>query len=78
MRLDLLAVATCLADIPATPPTRRHALTGSWAGHFAVDVTANWRLVFRPAPDLVRVHDDGSLDLTSVTGIEIVAIEDYH
>lgn len=78
MRLDLLRAASCLADVPHTRPTRRHALIGRWAGHYAVDLTANWRLIFRPLGTPVPVESGDTVDLAAVTAIEIVAIEDYH
>ena len=78
MRLDLLKSAPCLADIPNVPPPRRHELGGDWAGHFAVDVTGNWRLIFKPSHDQVPRLADGGVDLTKVTAVEIVDINDYH
>ena len=78
MRLDLLRTASCLADVPHTPPTRRHALTGKLAGHYAVDITANWRLIFRPLHTSSSADPRLADDLRAVTAIEIVGIEDYH
>ena len=78
MRLDLLEAAKCLADVPATPPSRRHELKGDRAGCFAVDVTGNWRLVFRPNHDPVPLTADGGFDLQAITAITIVAVTDYH
>ncbi len=77
-RLAVLQAAATLADVPATPPERRHQLSGDMAGCFAVDITANWRLVFRPAHDPVPTLPDGGIDLTKVTAVEIVEIVDYH
>jgi plasmid maintenance system killer protein len=78
LRLDFLKAAPALADVPVTPPTRRHELSGNWTGHFAVDVTANDRLIFRPANEPVPLKEDGGIDLMKVTAIEITAVEDYH
>ena len=78
LRLDLLRAASCLADVPHTPPTRRHALSGKWAGHYAVDITANWRLIFRPLEASSPADPGGAADLATITAIEVVAIEDYH
>jgi proteic killer suppression protein len=78
LRLDFLATAACLADVPSTPPTRRHELSGKRIGEFVVDVTGNWRLVFRPEHDPIPRTADGGIDLNAVTAIEIVSIEDYH
>jgi toxin HigB-1 len=34
------------ADEMALPGWGLHSLSGGWAGHFAVSVSGNWRLVF--------------------------------
>ena len=78
MRLDVLKAASCLADVPYTPPIRRHALSGKWAGHYAVDITANWRLIFRPLASSSSADPGGPDDPAAITTIEVVAIEDYH
>jgi len=77
-RLDLLRAAPCLEQVPIMPPLRRHELSHDWAGHFAVVLTGNWRLVFRPDHDPVPQRSDGGIDLAAVTAVIIVAIEDYH
>ena len=74
MRLDLLRAANTLADVPHVPPPRRHRLTAPWNGHYAVDLSGNWRLIFKPAD-----HAGGEeANLKEVTAIEIVAVIDYH
>ena len=78
MRLDLLKAAKCLADVPSTPPPRRHELKGDRAGCFAVDVTGNWRLVFRPNPHLAPLAPDGGYYLQAITAITVIVVEDYH
>lgn len=78
MRLDLLRAADTLADVPAAPPSRRHELEGNHEGCFAVDITGNWRLVFRPDHDPVATLEDGGVDLSAITAVVIEAIEDYH
>lgn len=77
-RLDLLRAAPTLAEVPHTPPARRHELTGDWRGHLAVDVSGNWRMVFRPDHDPVPRHADGGIDPAAITAVVIVAILDYH
>jgi len=78
LRLDLLAAAPTLSDVPKEPPARLHPLFREWAGHFAVDITGNWRLIFRPNHDPVPTLDTGGPDLKAITAIEIVAVKDYH
>ncbi|MDI4666578.1 type II toxin-antitoxin system RelE/ParE family toxin [Xanthobacter autotrophicus] len=78
MRLELLYQAERLGDVPAEPPPRRHQLSEDYAGCYAVDVSGNWRLVFRPNHDPLPLKEDGGVDLTKVTAIEIVEVVDYH
>ncbi|TIT51990.1 MAG: system killer suppression protein [Mesorhizobium sp.] len=78
MRLEVLAAAECLADVPHDPPPRRHQLGGDWEGCFAVDINGNWRLIFRPDHDPVPLNDDGGVDLARVTAITFVGVVDYH
>lgn len=77
-RLGVLARAASLADVPAVPPERCHLLTGRFAGCYAVDVSGNWRLIFRPDHDPVPQKESGGVDLTKVTAIVIEGVEDYH
>lgn len=79
MRLNTLAAANSLADIPlGLPPERLHELTGDKAGIFSVDIKQPYRLLFRPIdaadprPEKVREY------LESIKIIEIVGVEDTH
>jgi proteic killer suppression protein len=78
MRQDFLRAAANLAQVPANPPTRRHELKGDRKGQFAVDLTENYRLVFEPNHDPVPRKGDGGIDLTQITAIMIILVEDYH
>lgn len=78
MRLDVLFQADSLADVPVEPPPRRHMLSGDHAGCFAVDLSGNWRLVFRPDNYPLPLKEDGGIDLSKVTAIQIVDVIDYH
>src|SRR5215212_1986318 len=69
MRLDLLAAAPTLANVPMEPPTRLHPLSHEWVGHFAVDITGNWRLIFRPNHDPVPTLETGGPDLKAITAV---------
>ncbi|HAE49488.1 MAG: system killer suppression protein [Tistrella sp.] len=77
-RLAVLAAAECLADVPTTPPTRRHQLKGDLDEQFAVDVEHPYRLLFKPDHTPVPRCQDGGIDLTKVTAITILGVEDYH
>ncbi|NLE95199.1 MAG: killer suppression protein [Dehalococcoidia bacterium] len=77
-RMSVLNAVPSLAEVPATPPERRHQLKGDRAGKFAVDLKHPYRLVFAPVGDPVPLLADGGYDLARITAIEILAVEDYH
>ena len=77
-RLSLLSSVACLADVPHTKPEGRHELFGDREGHFAVWLTKNYRLVFKPDHNPVPLQDDGGFNLRAITAVKFVAIEDYH
>jgi toxin HigB-1 len=78
-RLTDLGAAANLEEMVAVFPGRCHPLSANLRGLFALDLEHPARLLFRPNHDPLPERADGSLDLTSVTHIEIVRIEDdYH
>ena len=77
-RMMELRVATSLDEISHLPPPRCHALTGDRKGQFSVDLAHPYRLLFVPANDPLPLLEDGSLDRSRVTEIEIVDIVDTH
>ncbi|MDL2272615.1 type II toxin-antitoxin system RelE/ParE family toxin [Desulfovibrio sp. OttesenSCG-928-I05] len=77
-RLSDLEAATCLSDISHRPPPRRHELEGDKKGIFSVDLIHPWRLLFTPNHNPIPLKPDGGIDLSLVTSILIIAIEDTH
>ncbi|MBI2192390.1 MAG: killer suppression protein [Planctomycetes bacterium] len=77
-RMAFLRAAPTLAEVPHVPPTRRHELTGNRKGQFAVDLKHPFRLVFGPAEADLPLKPDGGIDLTRITTIRILSLEDYH
>jgi proteic killer suppression protein len=67
-RMLVLRAAINLEQVPHLPPERRHELTGSRKGEFAVDLKHPFRLIFKPNHDPIR----------QVTAITIICVEDYH
>lgn len=76
-RLADLDAATTLEDM-RTLPGRCEELSGDRTGQLSVRLTANDRLIFRPNHDPKPVKDDGGLDWTQVTAIEVIEAVDYH
>lgn len=77
-RMVFLKAANNLSRVPVTPPFLRHQLKGTLKGCFAVNVKHPYRLIFRPVNSPLPVLDNGELDFTRVTDIEIIGMEDYH
>lgn len=71
-RLSELLAADSLADIPATPPPRRHKLNGDLSNRWGIDYSPNDRIVICP------VGEFDICDLKTITEIEIQSLEDYH
>jgi proteic killer suppression protein len=59
-KLDVLHYAAALLDLRSPPGNRLEALEGDLAGHHAIRINDQWRLVFRwtsAGPEAVRVVD---------------------
>ena len=78
MRLQAIEAADCLADLFTLPQCRCHPLNGDRKGQFAVDLKHPFRLVFEPRHDPMPLADDGGIDLSRVTAVKVLAVEDYH
>lgn len=77
-RMFQLKAAETLADVLLLPGARLHALRHDRAGQFAVDLKHPLRLIMIPAHHPVPSLEEGGVDLSAVTDIEIVDIVDYH
>ena len=77
-RIKQLEAADNLGVMATLPGARCHELKGNLAGCLAVNVSGNWRLIFRPEHDPIPQKPDGGLDWSSVTRITILKVEDYH
>lgn len=70
-----LDAADTLADLRRVPGNW-HELTGDWKGHLAVSLDGPYRLIFAPAE--ADYLTDRSLDWSTVSGVVLVGIVDYH
>jgi len=77
-RMSVLMSVPTLGDVPSTRPERRHELTGNMAGRFAIDVKHPYRIIIAPVGNPVPRLSDCGYDLTRITAIEILGVEDYH
>lgn len=73
-RLDDLLSVRNLSEVSRFPPARLHRLSGDKRGLFAVDISANYRLVFAG----FDADHNQSTDVFSVVSVMIFEIEDYH
>ncbi|WNB17547.1 type II toxin-antitoxin system RelE/ParE family toxin [Marivirga arenosa] len=76
-RLKMLKAADNLA-VMKTLPGGCHELKENYKGCLAVDVSGNYRLIFKPDHDPIPENKSGGLDWESVTIIEVQEITDYH
>ena len=77
-RMAVLRASAVLAEVPHTKPERRHKLSGKRSDEFAVDLKHPYRLIFKPDHEPLPRKDDGGIDLTQITAIKILGVEDYH
>lgn len=77
-RMSVLRAAQNLADISTLPPERRHELSGSRKGEFAIDLKNPYRLILKPNHNPIPHKEDGGIDIRKVTDIIILDVEDYH
>lgn len=78
-RMEDITASNNLQVLCSIPQANCHPLTGDRAGEWAVDVSANYRLIFTIDHDPVPVKEDGSVNRIMVTDIQIIAAqEDYH
>jgi plasmid maintenance system killer protein len=77
-RLEELHAVSTLAELRHFPQAKCHELTGDRKGLLALDISKNWRLLFKPTHVPPPLKPDGGLDWSQVTKVCIEAIEDYH
>lgn len=71
-RLSELKAANNLGEIPESPPPRRHKLKGNLKNCWGIDYSKNDRLVIEPTGGF------DINDLSTITEVTIVDLEDYH
>lgn len=76
-RLDQLRAAPNLQAL-RTLPGRCHELTRDLAGRLSIDLDGPYRLIFEVANDPRPSKDDGGLDWTRVTAINVLEVADTH
>lgn len=77
-RISEITAAPSLAVLIKLPGANCHALVGSRAGDWAVNISGNHRMIFILDHNPIPTKDDGSINTILVTDIEITGTEDYH
>ena len=77
-RMVVLKEAPTLADVSHQRPVRRHQLTADRQDQFAVYVEHPKRLIFELNHSPLPRAEDGGIELSQVTAITILGVEDYH
>lgn len=77
-RLSELDAAVSLADMRTLPAAHCHALSGGYSGCFAVKISPNYRIIFRPTQQPPPKLEDGGIDWSAIDAITIMEITDYH
>jgi plasmid maintenance system killer protein len=81
IRMAEFRSATSLMDFwpPKSGPGRCHELTqGKRKEQLSVDLDHPYRLIFIPDHDPIPKREDGSLDWSQVTAINILGVENTH
>ena len=77
-RITQITAAPNLAILQQLPQANCHPLTGDRKGEWAVNISANHRLIFVIDHDPIPENDDGSVNTILVTDIRIIETTDYH
>jgi len=77
-RLDDIAAAPNLKVLMQIPAANCHALSGKKNGEWALDISANHRMIFEINHDPVPEKDNGEIETIEVTDIRIIETTDYH
>lgn len=76
-RMEQLIASDNLAVLISLP-VNCHLLTGERKGEWAVDISANFRLIFEINQNPIPLKSDQSIDTILVTDIRILETTDYH
>ena len=77
-RLDDIEASPNLAVLIKIPAANCHSLGGDRKGEWALDISANYRLIFEISHDPIPKTEDNSINTLLVTDICIIEIADYH
>lgn len=76
-RLNALQASGSLEDMRGAAG-RLHELKGNRKGQLSLDLDHPYRLILVPVHDPVPCTEDGGMDWSEITDIEILGVEDTH
>ncbi|MFZ1977229.1 MAG: type II toxin-antitoxin system RelE/ParE family toxin [Bacteroidota bacterium] len=77
-RLKEIKASATLAVLKTIPAAHCHQLSADRDDQFAVDISANFRMILEPDYDPIPRKDDGGIDCDQITAIKILEVKDYH
>lgn len=77
-RIDDIVASPNLFVLMQIPAANCHSLSGNRKGEWALNISANHRIIFEPSDYPIPMTKDGSVDTKSVTKICFLEIADYH
>lgn len=77
-RLDDISASPNLKVLMQIPAANCHALSGNKHGDWALDISANHRMIFEINHDPVPKNENGEIETIKVTNIRITETTDYH
>ena len=78
LRLQQMISSPTLTVLQSIPGAKCHQLKGNMVGKWAVEVSANYRMIFELDHDPIPKNPNNSIDTNLITKIKILSVEDYH
>ena len=77
-RIEQLKSAPTLLDMVNYPAARCHKLKGDRRAQWALDISGNYRMMFKINQEPLPLKRDGTIDTLKVVNIMIIETTDYH
>lgn len=77
-RLSEMDAAPNLAVLQQIPAANCHPLKGDRQGEWAVDVSGNFRIIFKLDHDPLPKKENGEIEAIKITDVKIIETADYH
>lgn len=68
-RIKELKAFNSLADVPSSPPYRRHKLQGDRYGEYAINITSQYRLIFKQLDNNIIIENLREIKKIKITEV---------